>query len=46
MCAFVSQKPTQAVGEEKGTSAGELKDEEEPEVEIIPDVEGRECDQL
>ena len=46
MCAFVAQKPTQVVGEEKGTSARELKDEEEPEVEMILDVEVREYDQL
>ena len=44
--AFVAEKPTQAVGEEKGTSVGELRDEKEPEVEMIPNVEVRECDQL
>ena len=46
MHAFVAQKPTQEVGEEKGTSIGELRDEKEPEVEMIPDVEVRECDRL
>ena len=46
MCAFVAQKPTQAAREEKGTSAVELRDEEEPEVERILDVEVSECDQL
>ena len=44
--AFVAKKPTQVVGEEKITSTGELRDEEEPEVERIPNVEARECDQL
>ena len=43
---FVAQKHTQEVGEEKITFAGELRDEEEPEVERIPDVEVGECEQL
>ena len=46
VCAFVAQKPTQEVGEEKGTSVEELSDEEELEVERVPNVEVRECDQL
>ena len=46
MCAFVAQKPTQTVGEEKGTSTVELRDEEETEVEMIPNVEVKEYDQL
>ena len=44
--AFVAQKPTQTVGEERGTYAGELRDKEEPEMEGIPNVEVRECDQF
>ena len=35
----MAQKPTQEVGEEKGTSAVELRDEEELEVDMIPNVE-------
>ena len=46
MHAFVTQKPTQAVGEEEETSTGELRDEKEPKVEMIPDVEVGKCDQL
>ena len=44
--AFVAQKPTQAVGEEKETSAVELRGENEPEVEMIPDIEVRKHEQL
>ena len=44
--AFVAQKPTQTVGEERGTSTRELRDKEEPLVESILDVEVRECDQF
>ena len=44
--AFVAQKPTQEVGEERRTSAGELRDKEEPEVERILKVELRECDEF
>ena len=42
MCAFLAQKPAQAFGEEKETSAVELRGEEEPEVEMIPGIEVRE----
>ena len=42
VCAFVAQKPTQEVGEEKETSAMELRGKDEPEVEMIPDIEVRE----
>ena len=44
--AFVAQKPTLTIGEDRGTSTGELRDKEEPEVERIPNVEVRECDQF
>ena len=43
MCAFVAQKPTQKVAEEKETSA---RGEDEQEVEMIPDIEVREHEQL
>ena len=46
MCAFVAQKPTQAVGGEKETSAVELRGENEPEVEMIPDIEVRKHEKL
>ena len=44
--AFVEKNPTQTVGEDRGTSAGELRDKEEAEVERIPEVEVREDDQF
>ena len=46
VCAFVAQKPAQAVGEEKETYAVELSDEEEPEVEMILNIEVREHEKL
>ena len=46
MRAFLAQKPTQEVGEEKYKYAVKLRGEDEPEVEMIPDIEVREHEQL
>ena len=46
MYAFMAHKPTQEVGEEKETSAMELRGKDEPEVEMIPDIEVREHEKL
>ena len=44
--AFVAQKLTKEVGEEKETSVVELRGEDEPEVEMIPDIEVRKHEKL
>ena len=46
VCAFVAQKLTKEVGEEKETSVVELRGEDEPEVEMITDIKVREHEQL
>ena len=46
VCEFVAQKPAYAVEEEKETPAVELRGEDEPEVEMIPDIEVREHEKL
>ena len=44
--AFVAQKPTWVVGEEKETYAVELRGEDEPKVEMVPNIEVREHEKL